>query len=70
MTIGYALAIAGIAQVCCGLIFFRQPGVRIFFFGAIWNASKYLTPPGVALWVGGLAVAFVGIFIQLLVLFF
>ena len=60
MNIGIALMFAGLAQSFAGFIFFRQPGVSLLFFGPVWRASKYLTPPGVALWVGGLAVGFVG----------
>lgn len=60
MNIGIALMFAGLAQSFAGFIFFRQPGVSLIFFGPVWRASKYLTPPGVALWVGGLSVGFVG----------
>ena len=61
MNIGMALMLAGLAQSLSGLVFFRQPSVSSRFFGPVWRASKYLTPPGVALWVGGLAVSFVGV---------
>ena len=56
-----ALMWAGIAQAFAGFIFFRQPNVPVMSFGLIWRASQYLTPPGVALWVGGQAIGMVGI---------
>jgi hypothetical protein len=59
--IGIALGLAGLAQSFAGFIFFRQPGVSLLFFGPVWRASKYLTPPGVALWVGGTALCLVGV---------
>lgn len=57
---------AGLAQIFSGFIFFRQQGVSLLFFGPVWRASKYLTPPGVALWVGGLAIGFVGMLFTVL----
>jgi hypothetical protein len=59
--VGLGLAVAGIAQSFFGCIFFRNPGVSVMFFGPVWRASKYLTAPGVALWVGGSALSLVGI---------
>lgn len=61
MNADFALMLAGLAQVFSGFIFFRQPNVPFMFLGPIWRASKYLTPPGVALWVGGQAVGTVGL---------
>ncbi|HEV2622044.1 MAG TPA: hypothetical protein VGU65_08145 [Frateuria sp.] len=66
MNIGIALVLAGLVQSFSGFIFFRQPGVSFLFFGPVWRASKYLTPPGVALWVGGSSVGFVGVLIMAL----
>ncbi len=68
MDIGIALAFAGLAQSFAGFIFFRQPGVSFLFFGPVWRASKYLTPPGVALWVGGSSLSLVGIIFILIAL--
>ena len=66
MNIGIAFAFAGLAQSFAGFIFFRQPGVSLLFFGPVWRASKYLTPPGVALWVGGTSLGLVGILLMAL----
>ena len=60
-SIELALMWAGLAQSFAGFIFFRQPNEPFMSFGVIWRASQYLTPPGVALWVGGLAIGMVGI---------
>ena len=65
MDVGLALIAAGFAQTFAGFIFFRQPGVRFWFFGPIWRASKYLNPTGVALWVGGSSISLVGVVILL-----
>ena len=60
-TIGMTLALVGSVQVFVGFIFFRQPGIPMMFFGPIWRANRYLTPPGVALWVAGQAIATAGL---------
>lgn len=60
MHIGFALFISGMAQLFIGWIFFRHPGVSFWVLAPIWKASKYLLPAGVALWVGGLVLAWVG----------
>ena len=66
VSIGGALALAGFAQVICGFLFFRQPGVAFFARAPIRRASQYLTPPGVALWFGGLSIALVGTILMLI----
>src|SRR5690349_3101649 len=60
MTIGFGLMIAGLSQIAAAFIFFRKPGVRLFFFGWIGRAEEFVTPPGVALWVGGTTMTLVG----------
>ena len=60
-SVGMTLALVGLVQVFVGFIFFRQPGVPMMFFGPIWRASRYLTPPGVALWVAGQVIAIAGL---------
>jgi hypothetical protein len=61
-----ALALGGLAQVVVGWLFFRLPGVAFWTFAAVWRAGNYLSAVGVALWVGGLTIASVGIVIELL----
>jgi len=63
--VGLGLALAGLVQSFCGFLFFRNPGVSVMFFGPVWRARKYLTPPGVALWVGGSALSLVGVLFYL-----
>ena len=31
-------------------IFFRQPGVPLWFLGPVWRARVYVTPMGALLW--------------------
>jgi len=61
MTIGTAFFIAGVAQFLAGWMFFRHLGQRFWVVAPIWQASRFLSPAGVALWVGGMALMFVGV---------
>lgn len=65
MEFGLVFMLAGLALSFIGFIFFRQPDVPLLFFGPVWRASKYVTPKGAALWVGGSCVGLVGIAITL-----
>lgn len=65
MHIGMALFISGIAQFLIGWLCFRHPGIPFWTFAPIWHASKYLLPAGVALWAGGLVLAWVGVILML-----
>lgn len=60
-TIGTVLIFVGLAQAFVGFIFFRLPNVPMMFFGPISRANRYLTPPGVALWVGGQTIGTIGL---------
>jgi len=64
MSVGLGLMVAGLSIAFVGFIFFRQVGIPLFFFGPIWRASRYVKPPGVALWIGGLVVGGVGILVR------
>lgn len=61
MQFGFAFAIAGLAQVLVGWLFYRLPGVSFWTFAPVWRAGNYLSPVGVALWVGGMVLAWVGV---------
>ena len=56
-----ALFILGMALFILGWLFFRNPGVSFWTFAPIWQAKKYLSPAGVALWVSGIFIAWAGV---------
>jgi hypothetical protein len=56
-TVALIVMLIGITLALLGWLFFRRPGVAFWSFPTIWRANEFLTPPGVALWIGG----FVGI---------
>jgi len=56
-----AFIFAGFVQILLGFIFFRQPGVPFWTAKPIWRANQTLTPAGVALWVGGAVLIFMGV---------
>jgi hypothetical protein len=58
---GLIVELIGIGMVLLGWLLFRRPGVAFVTFAPIWRAGQYLRPPGVALWILGLLVAWVGI---------
>lgn len=60
MTLGWSLFLAGTLQFLAGWVFFRQPGQKFWVIAPIWRAGQFLLPAGVALWVGGMALMFVG----------
>jgi hypothetical protein len=60
-TPGLIVELVGIGIVLLGWLLFRRPGVAFLTYGPIWRAGEYLRPPGVALWVLGLLVAWVGV---------
>lgn len=56
-----AFIFAGFVQIVLGWVFFRQPGIPFWTTHPVWRANQVVTPAGVALWVGGLVLMFVGI---------
>jgi hypothetical protein len=61
LTPGMIVTLAGIAIVLLGWTLFCRPGVEFWTVAPIWRASDYVRRPGVALWVVGCVVAWVGI---------
>jgi len=61
MTTGVALFLAGVAQAISAWLFFRHPGQKFWVVAPIWRASEFLSPVGVALWVGGMVLMWVGV---------
>jgi hypothetical protein len=61
MTLGGALVAAGLLQFVIAWVFFRHPGQRLWVIAPIWRASQFLSPAGVALWISGLTLAWVGV---------
>jgi hypothetical protein len=56
-----------IVVICSGLtlsfaafIFFRKPGVPLWFYGPVWRASEYVTATGSLLWKIGTFVGLTG----------
>jgi hypothetical protein len=54
------LMAVGIGMMLLGWLFFRRPGVAFRSLAPIWQANRFLRPPGVALWIGGSAISLVG----------
>jgi hypothetical protein len=57
---GLLVESVAIADVVLAWLLFRRPGVAFFTFAPIWRANRYLTTPGVVLWIMGLLTACVG----------
>jgi hypothetical protein len=51
----------GIGISLVSWIWFRHPGQPFWFSGPVWQASKYVTPAGVRLWIAGSVVSGVGV---------
>jgi hypothetical protein len=49
-----------IGMVLLGWMIFRRPGVAFWTFAPVWQANRYLKPPGAALWIAGCVVGLVG----------
>ena len=63
---GFVLNAVGVAASMTGWIRYRHPGQAFWVAAPVWQASRYLRPPGVRLWVGGCAVGMVGVAFTLL----
>jgi len=61
MHLGTAFVISGIVQFIVAWLYFRQPGQKFWVIAPIWRASQFLSPAGVALWVGGVILMAVGV---------
>lgn len=61
MTLGWSLFLAGCLQFLSAWLFFRLPGQKFWVVAPIWRAGQFLSPPGVALWVGGMSLMLVGV---------
>lgn len=61
MSLQIAFFLAGVGQFLAGWLFFRHPGQRFWVIAPVWRASDYLLPAGVALWVGGIVLMWVGV---------
>jgi hypothetical protein len=54
------IMLAGLVLAFAGFIFFRKPGVPLWFHGPVWRASEYVTPAGELLWKAGSVLSLLG----------
>lgn len=52
--------LAGLVLAFAGFIFFRKPGVPLWFHGPVWRAAEYVTPTGAMLWKAGSVLGLLG----------